>query len=194
MKTSVWMALGLALCACGSSPNTTYYALAATSGTVRQASLGTIEVRRPGIAGYLDRTEILAQWDGQRLQLTQGAGWAEPITAMVGRVLAEDIGNRLPGTTVFLSSSDLSLQADTVIELLFRKFDLANDGNVHLNALWSIRSAGQTTTHTAELQARPTTTETGPTVAAMSTLLGQLADKITITLLERAAPAPANGS
>jgi uncharacterized protein len=194
MKIFVCAAIGLALCACGSSPNTTYYALAATSGTVRQASLGPIEVRRPGIAGYLDRTEILAQWDGQRLQLSQGAGWAEPITAMIGRVLAENLSNRLPGTIAFNASSELSLQANTVVEIVIRKFDLASDGNVHLHALWSIRGGGQTTTHTAALQTQPNTTETAPTVAAMSTLLGQLADKITTTLLERAAPAATSGS
>jgi uncharacterized lipoprotein YmbA len=188
MKIFVYAAIGMALCACGSSPNTAYYSLAATSGTVRQASLGTIEVRRPGIAGYLDRTEILAQWDGQRLQLTQGAGWAEPITAMIGRVLAEDIGNRLPGTVVFNSASELSIQSSTVVEVLLRKFDLASDGHVYLNALWLIRSAGQTTTHSATLKIKPTTTETAPTIAAMSALLGQLADKITTTLLERATP------
>lgn len=194
MRIFACLAIGVALCACGSSPNTTYYALAATSGTVRQVSLGTIEVRRPGIAGYLDRTEILAQWDGQRLQLTQGAGWAEPITAMIGRVLAENLSNRLPGTIAFHASSELSLQANTVVELVIRKFDLASDGQVHLNALWSIRGAGQTTTHTAALRTQPSTTETAPTVAAMSTLLGQLADQITATLLERTAPAATSGS
>ena len=39
MKTSVWVAIALLFGGCGSSPNTTYYALAAVSGTLRQASL-----------------------------------------------------------------------------------------------------------------------------------------------------------
>ena len=189
MKSSMralWLIIGGLCCGCGSSPNTTYYALAAVSGTIRQASLGTVEVRRPGISGYLDRTEILAPWDGQRLQLAQGAGWAEPISAMIGRVLAENLDNRLPGTIVFAASSDLSIQANTVIELVVRKFDLASDGNVHLNVLWSIRSAGQTTTHTSSLKAAPSASDTAPTVAAMSTLLGKLADDIAHTLLTRA--------
>ena len=77
---AAWAAVGLSFFGCGSSPNTAYYTLAAVSGTVRQASLGTIEVRRPGIAGYLDRAEILAQWDDHRLRLAQNACWGEPIT------------------------------------------------------------------------------------------------------------------
>jgi uncharacterized protein len=190
MKISVCALFIALLSGCGSSPSTTLYALAATSGTVRQASLGVVEVRRPGIAGYLDRTEILAQWDGQRLQLESNTGWAEPLAAMVGRVLAEDLSDRLQGTIVFAASSDLSLQPATVVELVIRKFDLAADGSVHLNVLWSVRGAGQASARATALEARPSSNETGAVVAAMSGLLGQLADEITKTLLERGATAP----
>jgi uncharacterized lipoprotein YmbA len=179
------MAVGLLAGGCGSSPSTTYYALAAVSGTIRQASLGTIEVRRPGIAGYLDRTEILAQWDGQRLQLANNAGWAEPIASMIGRVLAEDLGDRLHGTVVFGASADLSVHAATVVELVIRKFDLGSDGYVHLSVLWSVPSAGQWSTRAVALQARPASTATAAIVGAMSGLLGQLADDIANALLAR---------
>jgi uncharacterized protein len=186
---ALWLAIALLYGGCGSSPNTNYYALAAVSGTVRQASLGTIAVRRPGIAGYLDRTEILAQWDGQRLQLANNTGWAEPIAAMISRVLAEDLNDRLHGTTVFGASSDLSLEPSTVVELAIRKFDLGSDGYVHLNVLASVRGAGQTTAHAFALQARPAATDTGAMVAAMSNLLGQLADELAKVLVSRAAGA-----
>jgi uncharacterized protein len=182
---AVWVAVGLLYCGCGSSPSTTYYALAAVSGTIRQASLGTIEVRRPGIAGYLDRTEILAQWDGQRLQLADSACWGEPIASMVGRVLAEDLNERLRDTIVFSAASDLSIQAGTVVELVVRKFDLGTDGYVHLNVIASVRRAGQTSTRALALQARPIATDTGSIVAAMSSLLGQLADEVANALLAR---------
>jgi hypothetical protein len=180
---AVWMAVAFVFCGCGSSPNTTYYALAAVSGTIRQASLGSIEVRRPGIAGYLDRTEILAQWDGQRLQLVNNAGWAEPIASMIGRVLTEDLSDRLHGTIVFGASSDLSIQATTVIELVVRKFDLGPDGYVHLNVLWSVRGEGRSSTRAVALQARPVRADTDAVVGTMSNLLGQLADEITNALL-----------
>lgn len=185
MKTWVWVAIALLFGGCGSSPNTTYYALAAVSGTLRQANLGTIEVRRPGIAGYLDRTEILAQWDGQRLELASNTAWAEPLAAMICRVLAEDLSDRLHGTTVYASSADLSLQATTVVELVIRKFDLGSDGFVHLSAFWSVRGAGQAATHSSALQVRPAATNTAAIVSAMSTLLGQLADEIAKALPAR---------
>jgi uncharacterized lipoprotein YmbA len=185
---AVWLAVAL-FCGCGSSPNTAYYALAAVSGTVRQASLGTIIVRRPGIAGYLDRNEILGQWDGQRLQLANNTAWAEPISAMISRVLADDLNDRLQGTTVFGASSDLSLEPTTVVELAIRKFDLSSDGYVHLNVLASIRVAGRSAAHAFSLQARPAATDTGAIVAAMSNLLGQLADELAKVLLARTAGA-----
>jgi len=189
---AAWLTAGLLVCgSCGTSPNTDLYALAAVSGTIRQASLGTIEVRRPGVAGYLDRTAILAPWDGQRLQTADSTGWAEPIAAMIGRVLAEDLNDRLPGTIVFHASSDLSLQASTVVELVIRKFDLGSDGYVHLNVLASIRGAGRTSAHPFTLQARPAATGTPAVVAAMSALLGQLADQLAGVLLARASQPPA---
>jgi uncharacterized protein len=175
--------MGLLCWGCGSSPNTTYYTLAAVSGTLRQASMDTVEVRRPGIAGYLDRTEILAQWDGQRLQLSENVAWGEPIAAMIGRVLAEDLGERLRGTIVLGASSELSIQAGAVVELVIRKFDFGTDGYVHLNAIASVRREGKPSTRALALQARPVATDTGSVVAAMSNLLGQLADEIANALL-----------
>jgi uncharacterized protein len=185
MKISTWVALMLTFSGCGSSPSTAYYALAAVSGTIRQASLGTIEVRRPSIAGYLDRAEILTQWDGHRIQLAQSECWGEPIASMIGRVLAEDLTHRLRGTIVFSAASDLSIQASTVVELAIWKFDLDRDGSVHLDALTSVRASGQQSTRAIALQARPATTDTNAVVAAMSSVLGQLADEISIALVAR---------
>lgn len=172
------VAVGLWFCGCGSSPTPTYYTLAAVRGTIRQAQVGPIEVRRPAVAGYLDRTEILERWDGLRMQLANDACWGEPIAAMIGRVLAEDLSERLRDTIAFSSSSDLTVHAGTVIELMIQKFDLAFDGRVHLHVLWSVRGARQSSTHALQLQSRPIEADTDAIVAAMSRLLGQLADEI----------------
>jgi uncharacterized lipoprotein YmbA len=184
MNISKWFGLGLLCSACGSSPSTAYYALAATSGAMKRTSLGTVEVRRPSVAGYLDRAEILTQWNGHRLQLADSACWGEPISAMIGRVLAENLTTRLQGTIVF-SAADLSIQAPTVVELAIWKFDLDPDGSIHLDALTSIRSQGQPSTRAIALRARPATPDTNAVVAAMSQLLGQLADDIATALVTR---------
>jgi uncharacterized lipoprotein YmbA len=119
------------------------------------------------------------------LQLAHYECWGEPIASMIGRVLAEDLNDRLRGAIVFNASADLSIQASTVIELALWKFDFGPDGAVHLDGLASVRSAGQPQTRAIKLQARPVTTETGAVVAAMSQLLGQLADELATTLVAR---------
>jgi uncharacterized lipoprotein YmbA len=187
MKISICVAFMLSFTGCGSSPSTAYYALAAVSGTMRQASLGTIEVRRPGVAGYLDRAEIITAWDGYRLRLSQTECWGEPIAPMIGRVLAQDLTDRLRGTVVFSASSDLSMQASTVVELAIWKFDLDRDGSIHLDALALVRGSGREATHAIALQTRPATMDTSAVVAAMSSLLGQLADEISTVLIARGA-------
>jgi uncharacterized lipoprotein YmbA len=104
---------------------------------------------------------------------------------VISRVLAENLSDRLRGTIVFSATSELSIQASTVIELVVRKFDLGSDGDVHLNVLWSARSAGQSAPRALTLSAHPASSETAAIVAAMSSLLGQLADEIATTLLAR---------
>jgi uncharacterized lipoprotein YmbA len=180
---AAWVAAMCICSGCWSSPSTAYYTLAAVSGTVHPASLGTIEVRRPGLAGYLDRAEILGPWDGHRLQLTPRACWGEPVVSMIGRVLAEDLGERLHGTVVFSAASDLSIQASSVVELTISKFDLDRDGNVRLAALSYVRGGGREATHAHALQARPAATTPDALAAAMSALLGQLADELATALI-----------
>lgn len=193
MNLSKWLLVLLACCGCGTSPETAYYALASARGTVRQASLGTIEVRRPSIPGYLDRSAILARWDGHRMQLSPNAAWGEPISAMIGRVLAEDLGERLRGTIVFSAAPSVSIQASAVVELAIWKFDLDREGSLQLNGLVSVRSADglvPQSTRAFALQARAPTSETGAVVGTMSSLLGQLADEIASTLVARATEGP----
>ena len=175
------MILCLALGACASSPEPAYYTLTALPGARLPAALGSIEVRRPSLAGYLDRAEILTQVVGQRLQVAHGERWAEPLAIMIGRVLTDDLAARLPNSTVFSEASDLSLRAARVVELSIAKLDLDLDGYLRLRALLVIRSdAAQTPVQarTIALSARPTTRELPRLVAAMSGLLGQLADEI----------------
>ena len=75
----------------------------------------------------------------------------------------------------------MSIVASRIVELSIWKLDLDPDGYVRLRALLALRSdAAQTPVlaRTLALQVRPTTTETPALVAAMSSLLGQLADEI----------------
>jgi uncharacterized lipoprotein YmbA len=104
---------------------------------------------------------------------------------MIGRVLTDDLAERLPNSTVFSEASDLSLRAAHVVELSIGKLDLDPDGYLRLRALLLVRSEAVQTpvrARTVTLSTRPATTELPGLVAAMSRLLGELADDIARSL------------
>jgi len=181
LRLHAYVLLCAALVACGSSPEPAYYALGRVPGVLIADPLGSIEVRRPSIAGYLDRSEILTQVVDHRLRLASNERWGEPLALMIGRVLADDLGERLPGSTVFTESSDMSIHASRVVELSISKLELDADGYVRLKALLALRSdTGQAPalTRTLTLQARPSSSETPALVDTMSGLVGLLANEI----------------
>jgi uncharacterized lipoprotein YmbA len=177
----VALALACTLVACATSAEPVYYALASAPGTRNPKAIGSIEVRQPNIAGYLDRSEILTEIVNHRLRLASNERWGEPFAIMIGRVLAENLSERLPGSTVFTEASGMSIHASRLVELSIWKFDLDVDGYVRLKALLALRSddAGvAAVTRTVSLQARPASEGLNGLVDAMSRLLGLLADEI----------------
>ena len=89
---------GLALAGCA-SPDPELYRLVAVPGAPRAGAPRLIELRRVGVPAYLDRSQIIRAVAESRLEAL-GARWAEPFGDMVTRVLAEDLMQRLTGTTV----------------------------------------------------------------------------------------------
>ena len=86
----------LAVAGCA-SPDPAYYTLRPVAGTAVPSGGGPVKLARPGLAGYLDRPEIVRNSATNRLTLQSGERWGEPVGDMIGRVLAEDMGQRLPG-------------------------------------------------------------------------------------------------
>ena len=177
----------LALLASGcSSPEPAYYTLAASPGIARSGGPRLVELRDPSIAGYLDRSEIVRNDTSYKLDLRPGERWGEPFGSMLGRVLAEDLNQRLPGTTVFTSHGSLSPEPQAQVEVDVPGFDLRASGHVVLRAEVVVsRSAhGGPTSRTRSLQieATPASAETPALIAAMSHAVGQLADAIAAML------------
>ena len=104
---------------------------------------------------------------------------------MAGRVLAEDLSQRLPGSTIFSEAGSIAADTDATVEIDIQRFDTAPDGTVTLLAQIAI-SAGRsddrrhpTATHSFRLTAPAISGTTTGSVASMSLLLGQLADAVT---------------
>jgi uncharacterized lipoprotein YmbA len=141
----------------------------------------TIEIRRPGLAGYLDRSDVVLKSADYRLDVNSQLRWAEPLGDMIGRVLAQDLGQRLPGTAVFSQSGAITADPSMRVEVDILTFDADASGTVTLAAELAIERG---TTHQplaarhVSLTAQPAGPGAAAQAAAMSSLLGQLADQV----------------
>jgi uncharacterized lipoprotein YmbA len=140
-----------------------------------------IKVVHPGLAGYLDRSDIVLKQANFHVDVDSQVRWGEPLADMIGRVLAQDLSQRLPGSSVFSGDGAIGADPDLRVEVDVQRFDAAADGSVTLIANMAIE---QGVSHTAlasnSVSLRIVDAQTGPAalVAAMSDLLGQLADEM----------------
>jgi uncharacterized lipoprotein YmbA len=174
--------LGLAaLPAACASPNPELFTLAAVPGPAVRLAAHSVEVRRIGLAGYLDRPEIVHAEADYRVHVIPNARWSEPFGGMLERVFVEDLVERLPGTAVFSESGAISTAPDLILEVDLLRFDGDASGTVVLLAQVAVRRAdARELAHarTLRLTARPAGPATRDYVAAMSTALGQLANNV----------------
>ena len=184
------LCLAALLAAC-SSPDPTYYTLQPVPGTAMPAAPASIEVRRPGLAGYLDRSDVVLKNAGYTLAVNSQLRWGEPLGDMIGRVLTQDLSQRLPGTSVFAQSGAISAEPQLRVEVDILNFDADASGAVVLTAEVAVERG---TTHQplatrhVSLTAQPGGPGAANLVASMSGLLGQLADQVARDI--EAAPAP----
>ncbi len=184
MRTRRSLATGVAcgvllVAGCGTSPTPDLYTLAAQQGMVRKTRKTSVELRRIGLAGYLDRPEIVRGTDDYRLRVTSIDRWGEPLGRMIDRVLTEDLVQRLPDASVFAESGAISTHPDIVLEIDIQRFDANADGTLILLAQIAVRPDARTATASTVRLSVPVADATARThVAAMSSALAQLADHI----------------
>jgi hypothetical protein len=169
---------------CGASRDPLYYAMGAVPGAPL-SSTATIELRRPELAGYLDRSDIVGGVVDRRLRLRSGDAWGEPLDDMIDRVLAEDLRQRL-GATVLRESESIGSRPDTVVAVDVGRFEQDGDGRVVLEAhvVVSPGPGKRPLARQVSLNARPKGGDTPAMVDAMSELLGRLADAIARAIVQ----------
>ncbi|MGI4978319.1 MAG: PqiC family protein, partial [Janthinobacterium lividum] len=97
-----------------------------------------------------------------------------------GRVMAEDLAQRLPGTQVTTAQGVISAHPDLLVELQVDRFDSGHDNTLTLSAQVSVLRASDRAalaTRSFRLTAANPPSNTAELVARMSLLLGQLADR-----------------
>jgi uncharacterized lipoprotein YmbA len=172
--------LGICATAC-SSPEPIYYDLQAAPGRALASPRLAVEVVRPGLAGYLDRSAIVLKQSGYKLDVDSQVRWGEPLADMIGRVLSQDLTQRLPASSVFSGDGAIGADADVRVEVNVQQFDAENDGSVRLVAdVAIVQRSSHSTLAAHSVSYHVNGVQPGPAAlaSAMSLLLGDLADQV----------------
>ncbi len=166
------------LSGCGSSVNPSLYTIAPVKGAELVSTSKVIVVQQVAIARYLDRTPIVRSSEGYRLDVLANDWWGEPLTAMVTRILVEELGQRLPTSVVLNDSGAVSARPDVTIEVNVQRLDRDQTGKVLLIAQASLTypRRADPVLKSFRITVPAASNETAAQVAASSDAIGQLAD------------------
>jgi uncharacterized lipoprotein YmbA len=171
------------------SPNPTLYVLAPQPGTPLTGAPRSVELREIGLARYLDRSQIVRSSEGYRLDVLSNEWWGEPLSAMLSRVLVQELTLRLPGSTVFAESGAITLTAVETVAVNIQRMDADATGAVLLIAQIAV-SGKANAMRDVRLVVPPAAPGTGGLVEAISRAVGQLADAIAGLLVGHQPGAP----
>lgn len=147
------LAASLGLASCAVTDPTQYYTLGqaparsvestARASTERSNAAGAavgIGVGPVIIPGYLDRSQIVTRRGTDHVELSMFHRWAEPLEDGIARVLAEEIGARVPTERIVMfpwwGAVAQALQYQVVIAVL--RFDGRAGADVTLDTRWRI--------------------------------------------------------
>lgn len=164
-----------ALPAACASPNPTLYVLGTEPGATHTGAPRVVQVRAIAVAHYLERSQIVRSSDGYRMDVLSNEWWGEPLDTMIGRILVQELNQRLPGSSVYGESGAISTPPDATVEIDLQRFDMDRTGAVLLNAQAAVDGKTRVA-RDVTLTVRPADGTTAAMVAAMSTATGQLAD------------------
>jgi uncharacterized lipoprotein YmbA len=180
--------LGLlaAIAAC-SSPSPVLYTIAPVQGPVQPGAPKVIALQQISTAHYLERSQIVRSSENYRLDVMSNDWWGEPLSAMLSRVLTEELGQRLPQSTVIGETGAVSASPDATVELNVQRLDEDASGNVILQAQASVSFKGRPgpVLRSFRFVVTPPAADIQGEVTAISTALGQLADGLASMLVGR---------
>jgi uncharacterized lipoprotein YmbA len=179
-------ALAAALAAC-SSPNPVLYTIAPVSGAVQSGGPKVVALQQISVARFLERSQIVRSSENYRLDVMSNDWWGEPLSAMLARVLVEELGQRLPQSTVIGESGAVTASPDATVELNLQRLDEDASGNLILQAQASVSFKGRAppALRSFRFAVPPPAPGVPGEVTAISTAVAQLADGLASMLLGR---------
>jgi uncharacterized lipoprotein YmbA len=179
LRFAVALCATLAAASCA-SPDPKLYTIAPVSGAELSGAPKIIAVHGVGVAQYLQRSPVVQSSADYRVVLRANSWWGEPVDAMLGRVLAEDLTQRLPQSTIYTPASTVAASPDATVQLEVQRLDLDGDGNLILIAQGSVtfKNRASPDTRRFRMAQPPPSPGVEGQVAATSTVLAQVADRL----------------
>ena len=198
----IGLALSMSFVGCAVTDPTLYYSLGQTTvsaPTVRSADSGAVAAGSRGpvaattplsigvgpviIPGYLDRTQIVTRSGPDRVKLAAFHRWAEPLEGGIARIVADELGARVPTDRVvtFPWRGIVAQAIQYQVVIVVDRFDGSLDGDVTLDARWRVlgRKGDEVVFHRSTITEKIAGSGYDAMVAAMSRTLVALAEEIT---------------
>lgn len=181
---AITVASALLLLGCA-SPDPVLYTIAPVPGPVVSGAPKVVLLREVALARYLERDQIVRSSENYRLDVRANDWWGEPVGAMLGRILVEELGQRLPGSSVYGENGAVSVRPNATIELNVQRMDGDASGAVVLTAQAAVRFAGRSGSIARDFRIAVPAASPGAAgeVAAISAAIGRLADGLAALLV-----------
>jgi hypothetical protein len=167
--------------ACGTSPTPRYYSLSVETplASVPATTQPTLAVEAVTIPASIDRPQIVLSAGDNRLTISDGHRWGEPLKTGLAWTLAENLARATGNPSVSAYPQSASRDADYRVLVDVQRFDSTLDRGVALDALWSIVTAEDRVLYRGRARLHePAPGDHAALVAAHSRALGRLAAEI----------------
>jgi uncharacterized lipoprotein YmbA len=172
-------ALLLAACAAKTPPAQFYLLQAQMVKTAAVEHLGVIGVGPVDLPAYLDRPQIVTGLGGAQYQLDEFQRWAEPLKDNITQVLADDLAQQAPGAHILVFPWNRAIVPDYQISLQIGRFHAGPQGQIELQANWSVFHQNQPLLlKSSHIQVPVADPGYGAKVIAHSQALAQLSQEI----------------
>lgn len=196
-RTIRFVVLGLVLaslagCVGIRTPPPRYYTLRAPMAS-EPAALATryyVTVGPVAVPESIDRPQIVVREGENRVRLLEFDRWAEPLRGAVARLLAAEIGRRLPDAQVAAYGEYTGHSQAVHVLIDVRAFDSMPAEGVRLDVVWRVRAGEVQHSGSSRLLEPAATPSIEALVQAHSRALAALAEELAAVVLQLAPKKP----
>ncbi|HSH08391.1 MAG TPA: PqiC family protein [Burkholderiales bacterium] len=139
MKWTAVAAAAMLLAGCASAPTPRFYTLSAQIESAPYAAGPSVSVAAVTVPDVVDRPQLVVAVNANEVLIVEQHRWAEPLKSELGRVIAENLSRITGNPRIAAYPQNASLNAEYRVLVDFQRLAGRPDGEVVLDALWSLR-------------------------------------------------------